>query len=433
LATIESSAIARSSIRERYIQQTPLQRDFQARAERSMPGGETRSVYFPPHPLTVTHGKGVRCYDLDGNEYLDLSNNYTVLIHGHCFPPIVEALRKQVELGTNWSAKSVNQVELAELLIERWKIVDKVRFANSGTEAVLAAIAIARACTGREKILFSRYAYHGHLIEPSSSHGEPRARDDTSGSWMPCYLADYGDAEDFERILAEHDDIAAVMLEPVLGQGGCVTAPKEFWDRVKAAAHRSGALFVLDEATVHRVSTGGAQKYLGIEPDLTVMGKLVGGGLPCGSVGGTDEVMKCLDPRTGNCHLSGTFTGNPMSMAAGVQAIRHFTDAVVDKIERDMLRIEAGVLASAARYGLPFSTRRVGNLMQMYFSEIPPQYTQLRTDQDLVDRFQLACTANGLFVITRIMINTSSVATDADITEIIQRLDRSMADVAAEI
>jgi glutamate-1-semialdehyde 2,1-aminomutase len=398
-----------------------------------MPGGETRSVFFPPYPVTLTHGQGVRCYDLDGNEYLDLSNNYTVLIHGHCFPPIVEALRKQAELGTNWSAKSVNQVELAELLRERWRIVDKVRFANSGTEAVLAAIAIARAYTGKRKMLFSRFSYHGHLIEPSSSHGEMRHPDDRSGSWLECYLADYGDAADFERVLAAHDDIAGVMLEPVLGQGGCVTGPPEFWDRVKAAAHKAGALLVLDEATVHRVSTGGAQKRLGIEPDLTVMGKLVGGGMPCGSVGGTDEVMKCLDPRTGSCHLSGTFTGNPMSMAAGVQAITHFTDEVVAKIERDMIRIEAGVTASAAKYGLPFSTRRVGNLMQMYFSETCPPYTQVRTDQAIVDKFQLACTTNGLFVVTRIMINSSSVATDSEIDEIIQRLDQSMADTAAEL
>ena len=422
----------RGDIEARYIAKTPLSREMQARAEKSMPGGETRSVFFPPYPVTLTHGKDVHCFDLDGNEYIDLSNNYTVLIHGHCFPPIVEAVKKQIELGTNWSAKAVPQVELAEMLCARFKIVDKVRFANSGTEAVLAAIAIARAYTGKRKVLMSRYSYHGHLLEPSSNHGALRARDDLSGSWLECYLADYGDAADFERVLAAHDDIAAVMLEPVLGQGGCVTAPPEFWDRVKKAAHKAGALFVLDEATVHRVSTGGAQKFLNIEPDLTVMGKLVGGGLPCGSVGGTDEVMKCLDPRTGNCHLSGTFTGNPLSMSAGVQAIKYFTESVVTKIENDMIRIEKAVTASAAKYGLPFSTRRIGNIMQMYFSNECPPFTQLRTDQELVDRFQLACTVNGLFVVTRIIINTSSVATDDDITEIIQRLDRSLEDTAKD-
>jgi glutamate-1-semialdehyde 2,1-aminomutase len=433
MAVAASAPKGRSKIEERYLARTPLSREMQARAEKSMPGGETRSVFFPPYPVTLSHGKGVHCYDLDSNEYMDLSNNYTVLIHGHCFPPIVEAVKKQVELGTNWSAKAVPQVELAEMLCERFKIVDKVRFANSGTEAVLAAVAIARAYTGKRKILISRFSYHGHLLEPSSSHGELRDPNDRSGSWLECYLADFGDAADFERVLAAHDDIAAVMLEPVLGQGGCVTAPPEFWTRVKAAAHKAGALLVLDEATVHRVSTGGAQKYLGIEPDLTVMGKLVGGGLPCGSVGGTDEVMKCLDPRTGNCHLSGTFTGNPLSMSAGVQAVKYFTDEVVTKIERDMSRIQDAVTKAAAKYGLPFSSRRVGNIMQMYFSATCPPFTQVRTDQTLVDKFQLACTVNGLFVVTRIMINSSSVATDDDITEIIQRLDRSLEDVAADV
>jgi glutamate-1-semialdehyde 2,1-aminomutase len=424
---------AASSIEARYLARTPRSRELTARAERVMPAGETRSVYHPPYSLTLDRGQGARCYDVDGNEYLDLSNNYTVLVHGHAFPPVVEAVKRQVEKGSTWAAKAVSQTELAELLVERFAGVDKVRFANTGTEAVLAAVAIARACTGRRKLLLSRYSYHGHLLEPSSKHGELLPEDDLSGSWLECRLARFGDAKDFEAVLAQHgSEIAAVMLEPILAMGGCVTAPPEFFERVKAAAHRAGALFIFDEATVHRISTGGAQKRLGVVPDLAVLGKLVGGGFPCGAVGGSDEVMKVLDPRTGHCFLSGSFTGNPVSMVAGVQAVRHFTDDCVARMERQMAAIEQGVTRSARRHGLPFSTRRVGNLMQMYFSPKPPIVTQLREDQELVDRFQLACLINGLFIVSRIVINTSSAATDADIEEIIGRLDRALADTAAE-
>jgi len=424
---------ARSPIETRYLAQTPRSRELTARAERVMPAGETRSVYHPPYSLTLERGAGARCYDVDGNEYLDLSNNYTVLVHGHAFPPVVEAVQRQVMKGSTWAAKAISQTQLAELLVERFDAVDKVRFANTGTEAVLAAIAIARACTGRRKVLLSRYSYHGHLLEPSSKHGELLPDDDLSGSWLECRLARFGDAEDFEAVLAQHGtEIAAVMLEPILAMGGCVTAPREFFERVKAAAHRAGALFILDEATVHRVSTGGAQKRLGVKPDLAVLGKLVGGGFPCGSVGGSDQVIRVLDPRTGNCFLSGSFTGNPVSMVAGVQAIRHFTGEVVERMERQMEAIEHSVTRSARRHGLPFSTRRVGNLMQMYFSEKPPVVTQLRQDQELVDRFQLACMVNGLFIVSRIVINTSSAASDADIEEITQRLDAALADTAAE-
>jgi glutamate-1-semialdehyde 2,1-aminomutase len=223
------------------------------------------------------------------------------------------------------------------------------------------------------------------------------------------------------------------MLEPVLGLGGCVTAPKEFFNRVKEAAHKAGALFLLDEATVHRVSPGGSQRKIGVTADISVLGKLVGGGFPCGTIGGIDEVMRVLEPRRAKLLISGSFSGNPITMAAGVQAIKHFTDEAVQRMERQMDRVEAGLKASAAKYRLPFCTRRMGNLMQLYFQDAPPVVTQLRTDSHFVDRFQLACLVNGLFIVTRIIINTSSVCTESDIDEMIQRFDKAMADLAAEV
>jgi glutamate-1-semialdehyde 2,1-aminomutase len=432
------------NLERRYLERTPKCAEAQARAEKVMPGGETRSLFFPPYPLTLDRGQGARCWDLDDNEYMDLGNNYTVLIHGHRYPPIMEAVAKQLEKGNTWAAKAVSQIELAELLVERFENVDKVRYSSTGTEAVLSALAVARGYTGRRKILFSRYSFHGYLLEPSSrtyapitastSGGEVSNAYDSSGSWLDCYLGDYGDAGSFERILAEHgDEICCVMLEPVLGLGGCVTAPKEFFERVKAAAHKAGALFIFDEATVHRVSPGGAQRKIGVSGDISILGKLVGGGFPCGTIGGADEFMRVLDPRVGKTMVSGTFSGNPVSMTAGVQAITHFTDEAVARMERQMDRIEAGLKASAKKNGLPFSTRRAGNLMNLFFQDEPPPVCQLRSDQKFVDKFQIACCVNGLFIVTRICINTSSVLSEADVDEIIQRGDQAMADLANEM
>jgi glutamate-1-semialdehyde 2,1-aminomutase len=396
-----------------------------------MPGGETRSLFHEPYSLTLERGQGARCWDLDGNEYMDLGNNYTVLIHGHRYPPIMEAVAKQLERGSTWAAKCEQQTILGELLCERFEGVDKVRYSNSGTEAVLSALAVARAYTGKKKVLFSRYSFHGHFLEPSRHEVASGNPYDRSGSWLDCYLADFGDAASFERILAEHDDICCVMLEPVLGLGGCVGAPLEFFERVKKAAHKAGALFILDEATVHRVSPGGAQRKIGITGDVSVLGKLVGGGFPCGTIGGSDEVMEVLNPRNLKCQISGTFSGNPISMAAGVEAIRHFDDVAVTRMERQMDRIEAGLKASAAKHGLPFSTVRAGNLMNLYFQATPPDVMQHRDDHDFVERFQLACFVNGIFIVSRICINTASVCTEADIDEMIQRFDAAMADTAA--
>jgi glutamate-1-semialdehyde 2,1-aminomutase len=443
----QASTAARTvtNLERRYLERTARSREAQARAEKVMPGGETRSLFFDPYPLTIDRGQGARCWDVDNNEYMDLGNNFTVLIHGHRFPPIMEAVAKQLEKGNTWAAKAMPQIELSELLVERFAGLDKIRYANSGTEGVLAALAVARGYTGRRKILFSRYSFHGYLLEPSKhTHGRLGAENqaggaesdsyDTSGSWLDCYLGDFGDAESFERILEKHGhEICCVMLEPVLGLGGCVTAPKEFFERVKAAAHKAGALFVFDEATVHRVSPGGAQRKIGVTPDLAILGKLVGGGFPCGTIAGSDEVMSVLNPRGGKVMFSGTFSGNPVSMAAGVQAITHLTDEAVARMERQMDRIEAGLKASARKNGLPFSTRRAGNLMNLFFQDEPPPVCQLREDQHFVDKFQLACCVNGLFIVTRIMINTSSVLTEADVDEIIQRGDRAMADLANDM
>lgn len=413
-----------SAIEKKYRARTPKSATMAERAARVMPGGETRNaVYHPPYSLTLDHGRGPRCWDIDGNDYIDLHNNYTALIHGHAFEPIVQAAHCASARGSTWAAKAEKQVELAELIAERVDSVEQVRFSNSGTEAVLSALAVARACTGRNKFLFPRYGFHGHLLDASTPQS----------LWLDACFADFGDAESFEQILAGHkDEIAAVVMEPILGAGGLVEAQPAFFERVKAAAHRAGALFILDEATVFRVTTGGAQKRLNIKPDISVLGKFVGGGYPCGTIGGSREIMAALDPQRGKCSISGTFSGNQVTMAAGVEALRHFTEADVDKQVGQVTMLEEGLKSAAERHGLPLSTRRAASLLTLYFSREAPAFSPLRNDTRLVSLFQLACMNNGVFINAGRIINTPTSMTDGDLKEVLERLDTAMGDLAKE-
>lgn len=422
-----AETIARSGtdpLVERFRARTPKSDASAERARKVMPGGETRAgTYHPPYSVTIDHGSGAHVHDVDGNEYFDLINNYTVLVHGHAYPPVVEAIREQAGRGTTWTARSENQIELAEIIVDRVASVDQVRFTSSGTEGVLAAIGVARTVTGRKRVLAARFSYHGYILESHTFDARP--------DWLDTCLGDYGDAESFEKILAEQGDkIACVILEPVLGAGGIVSAPKAFFDRVHAAARKAGALFIIDEATVFRTSTGGAQKIIGIDPDLTVLGKVIGGGTPAGAIGGKEEFMRVLDPSRGQLLISGTFSGNPVTMAAGVAFLKDLTQDRIDVLTARLTRIEAFLHAAAKKHGLPFSTRRFHSLMNLYFTDEVPPVNQLRQDDRLATAFQMACMNNGIFMVMRLVLNCSTVMTDADIAEIEQRFDAAMADVA---
>jgi len=426
-----------NSIEAKYRARTPRSEALQRRAELVMPGGETRSGSFhAPYSVTMDHAAGCRSWDVDGNEYIDVVNNFTCLVHGHAYPPIIEAAQEAVRKGTTWTAKAVDQINLAELIVDRVKSIDMVRYANSGSEGVFAALAVARAYNQRTKLLVARYSYHGHFLETSVVSQFPAGAGQAgiSNGWVGTYVADFGDAAAFEQILAEHgDEIAAVMLEPYMAFAGMVSAPPEFFQRVHAAARKAGALFILDEATVFRLDIGGAQARLGIEPDVTVLGKIVAGGFPGGGIGGKREFMELLDPRGTRLHLSGTFTGNPVTMAAGLACMRHLTAEKIARQEQMMETIETRLHAMAAKHGLPFSTRRVGSMMQMYFSPTAPSASPLRQDEETATLFQLACMANGVFMVVRATMNVSTVMTDADVDEVCERFDRAVADVAGEI
>jgi glutamate-1-semialdehyde 2,1-aminomutase len=209
------------SIEKKFRERTPKSAELTRRAAKVMPGGETRSAaYHSPYSVVVDHGEGCRVYDVDGNDYLDLSNNYTCLVHGHAYPPVVEAVGEAIKKGTTWAAKAIPQIELAELLVERVASVDEVRYANSGGEAVQNALLISRGYNGRSKILISNYSFHGHFLDIYGYAGRER-NDAKPPTFVDTYVAEWDNAESFEAVLAEHgDEITAVLLEPWLGAGG---------------------------------------------------------------------------------------------------------------------------------------------------------------------------------------------------------------------
>jgi glutamate-1-semialdehyde 2,1-aminomutase len=413
-----------------YLARTPASAAIGTRAEAVMPAGDTRAAgYHAPYPLTISHGSGAKVWDIDGNEYWDTIGNYTSLIHGHAYPPIVEAATKAIQGGTAWPARNTDQIALAELICERVPSVEHLRFCNSGSEANMLALAVCRAATGRTKALMARRGYHGsHEVFESGMYA------DAAHAWEHTLLADYGSAESFEAVLAEHgDEIAGVFLEPVMGSAGVISAPAEFYERVKRAAHKAGAIFVLDEVITLRLARGGHQQNLGLLPDLTTMGKIIGGGFPVGAIGGSKALMELLDPRTGKIFHSGTFNGNTVTAAAGFVSLMELTEDRISVMSRQAEWLEAQLHQAASALGLPFSSRRAGSMMNVYFSADLPGVTARRLDSSTAAAFHLAGMNHGCYFPQRGMLALSTVMTDADVADIADRLAAALGDTADQL
>ena len=417
-----------NAIEERYRSLTPKSAALANRAQRVMPGGDTRSVqHYRPYSLTVARAEGPFLHDVDGNRYIDLLGNYTSLVHGNAYPPIIEAIWSASANGTAWPARSEAQVELAELLCQRVRSIEQVRFCNSGTETGMLAAHVARRMTGRKYILMARFGYHGSYDDLEVGLG--------GHDGERTILAEFGDPNVFEALLSERGkEIAAVFLEPVLGSAGIVVPAPGFLTRVREAARRAGAVFVMDEVITLRLAVGGAQQLFDVNPDLTMMGKIIGGGLPVGALGGSESLMSCLDPRNrGAMWHSGTFNGNPLTCAAGIASLKELTRERIEAMDRLGERLARGLKDAATAVELPFSARRIGSLMNIFFLNDPPKPTIARDDAKLIGEFHLAALNHGLFIAPRGLIALSTVMTDELISEIVERASAALQDVAAAV
>ena len=313
-ATIDEALL---DAEQRYTGANPKSLARHQEATRHLPGGNTRSnMYFSPFPVAIARGEGARLHDVDGHVYADFLGEYTAGIYGHTHPRIRAAIVDALDGGVNLGAPNRWEAELGRLMCERFPSLDKVRFTNSGTEAGLYAITAARVCTGRTHILVFDGAYHGGVLSFSSA---PPMR-----APFPFVIAQYNDAEGAAGLIECHrDELAAVLIEPMIGSGGGISADRSFLAMLREETRRHGIILIFDEVMTSRLAPGGLQEKLGILPDMTTFGKYLGGGMSFGAFGGADRIMRRFDPTTPDSLVhSGTYNNNALTMAAGVAGLR---------------------------------------------------------------------------------------------------------------
>lgn len=368
-----------------------------ARARQVFPDGTSRvTIERDPLPLYVARGLGSYVFDVDGHRFLDLNCNFTTLIHGHAFAPVVEALTNQLHRGSCFANPTESEIELAELLCSRIPQVDRVRFVNSGTEAVLFAIKAARAFTGRSKIAKLEGAYHGaydwsevSLAASPSNWGDPAAPRSTAFyRGMPSSVLEevvvvrFNDVEGVRRLLSLHaHKLAAVVLDPMPSRGGLIAPEAEFIAAVQETARKAGILLIADEVLNLRQSYRGASPLYGLVPDLITMGKIIGGGLPIGAIGGREDVMKVFDASSGPPILpqGGTFSANPLSMTAGLVAMRHLDHAAFAHLEVLGDIVRDGIRLAISNRGAPMCVTGAASLFRVHpMGRIPNDYREAR-------------------------------------------------------
>lgn len=331
-------------------------------------------------PIVMERGQGAYLFDVDGNRYIDYIGSWGPMILGHTHPVVVEAIQQAARCGSSFGAPTEAENILAEMIIDAVPSVEKVRLVSSGTEATMSAIRLARGFTGRDGIVKFAGNYHGHvdslLVAAGSAAATlsvPNSPGVTAGTAKDTYIARYNDVEGLELLFAERaGSIAAIIMEPVVGNMGCVTPSPEFLRAVRELTERSGALLIYDEVmSGFRVAYGGAQSLQGVRPDLTTMGKIVGGGLPLGAYGGRADIMDNVLP-AGKVFQAGTLSGNPIATAAGIATLGMLREhPPYEYLERISARLADGLVAAAKAAGAACQMTRVGSMMTLFFNDQP--------------------------------------------------------------
>jgi glutamate-1-semialdehyde 2,1-aminomutase len=431
-----------------YRERTKQSGELFMRAGRTLEGGTTRtSVFFSPYPCYVAEGQGCRFTDVDGNVRIDFLNNYTSLMHGHAYPPIVEAVTRQIRKGSAFAAPSDLEVELAAIVQERLPSLERLRFTSSGSEAVMFALRVARAFTGRRKIAKFEGGFHGShelaqvSVAPSLDKAGPPERPNSiaDSAGIPNEWADdvvimpFNDLGAVERLLDQHAGaLAALIVEPIIGAGGVIVPKPGFLQGLRDLTAKRGILLIFDEIISLRVALGGAQQLYGVRPDLTTLGKIISGGMPMAAFGGREDIMALFDPRQGPPAISqsGTFNAAAVCCAAGVAGYGAITPGVqvhIDRLAED-LRTRANALFR--RLHLPAQVVGIGSLFNIHFTEGPivDYRTVARGDRKTLSLLVLALMNRGIFLAPRGMGCTSSVMTPAEIDAFLTALEGALAE-----
>lgn len=427
-----------TEVKARYRERTKLSKEHFNEAGRFLPSGVTRSVnYYPPYPITATKGKGSLLYDLDNNVYLNFLNNYGSMIHGQSHPAINEQVNSVLNTGSAFGALTSKQTKLAQMICERVPSIEKIRFCNSGTEANMFAIRAARAYTGRNGIIKMEGGYHGlydsveYSTKPETSVKESKTHEPVPNTMgisgnvsKDTYIASFNCAKDVERILENNaNEIAAIIVEPVMGTAGTILPIKGYLEKLRQLATDYNVILIFDEVLTLRLDRGGAQELYGVKPDLTTVGKIIGGGFPVGAIGGCNEVMSQfnLDNKNKISH-SGTFTGNNVTMAAGITTMEMFNESAIEQLEQLGNRLELGMKKAIDTFNIPATPTRAGSMLTLHFTNKDPiDYQATMNDyKDLATLTHMELMNNGIFTAPRGAWYLSTVMTEQDIDETIE-------------
>lgn len=365
----------------RYLAANPVSRRLHEERARFMPGGNTRTtIHQPPFPLTIVRGQDARLTDADGHEYVDFLGEYTAGLYGHSNAVVTDAIRHALADGFVLGAPNRYEALLAEAICERFPSIELVRFCNSGTEANLLALSVSRAVTGRSRVLVFAGAYHGGILV--FAHGVSPLN--PPFEWL---IGEYNDAADAGRLIEEHaPELAAVLVEPLQGAAGVIPGDPEFLRTLREATAAHDVLLVFDEVMTARLSRGGMQQLLGIEPDLTTLAKFVGGGLPFGALGGRDDLMRHFDPsRPDALQHGGTFNNDVLTMAAGAAGLTQvLTEAELNRLNDLGDRLRERLNGFAAERELQFCATGYGSLVGLHFTRGP-----VRREEDVPESSEL--------------------------------------------
>lgn len=354
-------------------------------AQKVIPGGVNSPVRafkaVGGDPIFVEKAKGAYLYDVDGNRLIDFINSWGPMILGHAHEPVVNAVIEKAKKGTSFGMPTEIETEIAELAVSMVPNIDKIRFVNSGTEACMSAVRLARGFTGRDKIIKFSGCYHGHsdsfLIAAGSgavTFGTPNSPGVTQGTAKDTLLADFNNLESVSKLIAANpDEIACIILEPVAGNMGCIPPAKGFLEGLRKLCDANGILLVFDEVmTGFRLARGGAQELYGVKADIVTFGKVIGGGLPVGAFAGRAEIMNYLAP-IGPVYQAGTLSGNPLAMAAGLAMLKELNNnqSIFESINKKTEYLHKGLEKALSAEGVKFTINRLGSMISVHFSENP--------------------------------------------------------------
>jgi glutamate-1-semialdehyde 2,1-aminomutase len=396
------------------MRQRKRSQELHARASRVIPGGVDSPVRafksVGGEPPYIVRGKGARIWDADGNDYLDYVGSWGPLILGHAFPSVVEAVEKANRDGASFGACTPREAELAEAVIDAFPSMDKVRFVSSGTEATMSAIRLARAFTGRKYIVKFEGCYHGHadslLVKAGSgvaTLGIPGSAGVLDEQAKFTLALPFNSTQAVEDAFTKFkDQIACVIVEPVVGNMGCVPPAQGYLEFLRSITKQQGTVLIFDEVmTGFRLSFGGAQALYKIKPDLTTLGKIIGGGLPVGAYGGRAELMDMIAP-LGPVYQAGTLSGNPLAMAAGIAMLRELKGRpeIYQQLEQRSATLVDGVLAVAKKKGVAMTANRVGSMFTWFFQpgQVHDWDTAAKSDTQAFGKFHRAMLESGIYL-----------------------------------